>query len=83
MPHSEVQKLVQSLDTFQEIRSVNTLIQGLCARSANSDLGGFEARGLAVVLAWQNEKMLVAEQMVETVLNQKTAPVRAVHLAKG
>jgi hypothetical protein len=78
MPHTEVQKLVQSLDTFQEVRSVNALIQGICARSANSDLGGSETKGLAVVLSWQNEKMLAAEGMVQTVLKEKTARERAV-----
>jgi hypothetical protein len=76
MPNNEVQKLVESLDTFQEVRFVNTLIQGLCARTASNELGGNEARGLMVVLEWQNEKLKGAEAIVQTVLNKQAALVR-------
>ncbi len=78
MPHTEVQRLIESLDTFSEVRSVNNLIQGLCARSAKDDIAGKEAQGLMVVLQWQNEKMLAAEAGVQTILNSKTAQIRAV-----
>lgn len=77
MPSNQVQKLIESLDTFHEVRMVNTLIQGLCSRTEANDLGGAETRGLMVVLEWQNEKLLAAEAGIHTVLNKQAALVRA------
>jgi hypothetical protein len=72
-----VQKLVQSLDTMQELRSVNVLLQGFCSRSSDSEIAGSEARGLMVLLGWQNEKMEGAELAIQTALSEKAAPIRA------
>lgn len=78
MPHNEVQrKLVKSLDSFEEIRAVNVFLQGVCHRSVGNELGIPEVRGMIAVLAWQNEKMLAAESVVQNILDAKTA-LRAV-----
>lgn len=77
MPHTDIQKLVDSLDTFADVRSVNVLIQGLCARTVANDLGSGEARGLMVVLGWQNEKMLSAEAEIQNILKNKAAHIKA------
>lgn len=77
MPSNQVQKLIQSLDTFHEVRMVNALIQGLCARTETNDLGSAETLGLMVVLEWQNKKILEAEAGIQTVLNKQAALVRA------
>lgn len=77
MPHTEVQRLITSLDTFHEVRLVNALLQGLCSRTESNEFGGAEVRGLMVVLEWQNEKLKTAEAGIQTVLSTKAALVKA------
>ena len=59
------------------MRFVNALIQGLCARTTSNELSSSEARGLMIVLEWQNEKLLGAEVIVKNVLSKQAALVRA------
>lgn len=77
MPQTEVQNLISSLDTFHEVRLVNSLIQGLCARSEANEFGSAEVRGLMVVLEWQNEKIKGAEAGINMVLKKKAALFKA------
>ena len=77
MAQTEVQKLIESLDTFHEVRLVNGLIQGLCSRTESNEFGSAEVRGLMVVLEWQNEKLKTAVAGVESVLQKRAALGRA------
>ncbi len=67
MPHNEVNRVNRALETFEQIRAVNSLIQGLCSRMDAQELTEGEAEGLYVILEWQNYQMLQAEAVIKTV----------------
>lgn len=67
MPQNEVTRVNRALETFEKVRAVNCLIQGLCTRMDGQELTEIEAEGLYVVLEWQNFQMQQAEAVIKTV----------------
>ncbi len=72
-------KINNALECLHQVRSVNSLIQGVCARVSAGELSANEAEGLWVVLEWQNNQLKKAEGAIECVaeLQCVAAPVRA------
>lgn len=66
MANQEVIKFNSALETFEQVRAVNRLLQGLCARIECGELSKQEAQGLYVVLEWQSQQMLHAEGVIKT-----------------
>ena len=65
---TEVIRLNRALESFQNVRAVNNLIQGICQRIPAGELTEKEAEGLYVVLEWQSQQMLHAEGVIKTML---------------
>lgn len=77
MPLREVTKFNNALETLEQVRAVNSLIQGLCARMSASELSAQEAAGLYVLLEWQNRQMEKAEEVLKTVYSNQVALAKA------
>lgn len=65
MPEQQ-KKINAALESLHQVRCVNNLIQGVCARMSAAELSATEAQGLWVVLEWQNEKVGNAEAIIKT-----------------
>jgi hypothetical protein len=77
MPTREVTKFNSALETLEQVRAVNSLIQGMCTRMSASELSEQEASGLFVLLEWQNQQMEKAEGILKTVYSNQVAVVKA------
>ena len=73
----EVTKFNNALETLEQVRAVNSLIQGMCTRMSASELSAQEAAGLYVLMEWQNQQMEKAEEILKTVYLNQEALVKA------
>lgn len=55
---------IQAIDILHQVRSVNHLVQGLCARAKSEELNKSEAEGLFHLMDWQNEKIKTVENLL-------------------
>lgn len=69
LSNKHINRLNEAIDTMHQVRQVNSLIQGVCARVGASELNSHEAGGLWVVLEWQNEKLRGAEGVIGVVIS--------------
>jgi hypothetical protein len=53
-----------AIDMLHQVRSVNHLIQGLCSRLPSAELSQGEGEGLYHLMDWQNEKILMVENLL-------------------
>jgi hypothetical protein len=77
MPLIEVKKFNSALETLEQVRAINCLIQGMCSRMSESELSEGEAGGLYVLLDWQNKQMEIAEGIIKTVFSNQVASIKA------
>jgi hypothetical protein len=72
-------KMNNVLESIHQVKVVNRLIQGVCARMSAGELSANEAEGLWVVLEWQNNHLTKVEGAIECVtkLHGIAAQVRA------
>lgn len=66
MSQKKVNSINSALEVFEQVRAVNRLLQGLCARIESGELSKQEAEGLYLVLEWQSQQMLHAEGVIKT-----------------
>jgi hypothetical protein len=76
MPFREVSKLNGALETLKQIRDVNSLIQGLCARMSGGELTESDAEGLYIMLEWQDKQMVQAEVIIKAVYSNQAALIQ-------
>lgn len=72
MPNSDLNRVNRALETMQQVRNVNALIQGICMRISVSELTDQEAEGLWTILEWQNQNLAAAEGVIKTALGGAT-----------
>jgi hypothetical protein len=77
MPLKEVNKFNNALETLEQVRAVNCLIQGMCSRMRESEMSESEAVGLFVLLDWQNKHVEAAEGIIKTVYSNQVASIKA------
>jgi len=66
-----------ALEYIHQVRTVNNLIQGVCARVSSGELSVNEAEGLWVVLEWQNKHLQQAAGAIESLTHEGAAQSRA------
>lgn len=77
MPMREVNKFNGALETLEQVRAVNCLIQGVFARMRAGEISEQESIGFYVLMEWQNEKMETAEEIIKTVYSNQVASIKA------